>query len=183
MTLQRSNLRKNLLFWIAALIGLTLDQLSKYWVMNGFNLGDTIPILPGIFHFTYVVNTGAAFSLFAGGADWLRWLSLFVSLGLMAVAWFGIRMRLIEQLGYGLILSGAIGNGVCRFLYSHVVDFLDFRLIQFPVFNLADTFINIGIACLLYAAFFHAPPPQKSVGTFHETSVQKLGRREEEEKR
>ncbi|MEA5468962.1 signal peptidase II [Spirulina sp. 06S082] len=154
MASQRNNLRKNLFFWIAALIGLTLDQLSKYWVMNSFaNLGETMPILPGIFHFTYVVNTGAAFSLFLGGAGWLRWLSLIVSLGLMALAWFGVRMRLPEQLGYGLILSGAIGNGVCRFLYSHVVDFLDFRWIQFPVFNLADTFINIGIAFLLYSAF------------------------------
>ena len=161
MILQRGNLRKNLFFWIAASIGLTLDQLSKYWVMQDFNLGDTIPILPGIFHFTYVVNTGAAFSLFTGGANWLRWLSLFVSLGLMAFAWFGTRMKIVEQLGYGFILSGAIGNGVCRFLYSHVVDFLDFRLIQFPVFNLADTFINIGIAFLLYAAFFHAPPREK----------------------
>lgn len=162
MILKRGNLRKNLFFWIAALIGLTLDQLSKYWVMQGFNLGESIPILHGIFHFTYVVNTGAAFSLFTGGADWLRWLSLFVSLGLMAFAWFGTRMKLVEQLGYGFILSGAIGNGVCRFLYSHVVDFLDFRLIQFPVFNLADTFINIGIAFLLYAAFFDMPPSQKS---------------------
>ncbi|MEM9542612.1 MAG: signal peptidase II [Cyanobacteria bacterium P01_E01_bin.42] len=154
-------MRKNLFFWIAALIGLILDQLSKYWVMQNFNLGETLPILRGIFHFTYVVNTGAAFSLFTGGAGWLRWLSLFVSLGLMAFAWFGDRLKLAEQLGYGFILSGAIGNGVCRFIYSHVVDFLDFRLIQFPVFNLADTFINIGIVFLLYAAFFDPPNNQQ----------------------
>lgn len=148
---------KNRLFWIAALIGLVLDQLSKYWVVQNFNLEETRPLLPGVFHFTYVTNTGAAFSLLTGKADWLRWLSLAVSLGLMALAWFGGVLNVFEQLGYGFILGGALGNGLDRFFAGRVVDFLDFRLIQFPVFNLADVFINIGIVCLLIATFPKAP--------------------------
>ena len=123
------------------------------------NIGDTIPLWSGIFHFTYVTNTGAAFSFFEGGAQWLRWLSLGVSLGLMALAWWGEKMKVTEQLGYGFVLAGALGNGLDRFLFGYVVDFLDFRLINFPVFNLADVFINLGIIFLLIASF--APQPSK----------------------
>ncbi|NJK38393.1 MAG: lipoprotein signal peptidase [Oscillatoriales cyanobacterium RM2_1_1] len=149
--------RKNSLFWLAAIISLVLDHLTKFWVVRTFELTvppETIPIWPGVFHFTYVINTGAAFSLFHGGVFWLRWLSLGVSLALMAMAWFGPRLSRLEQLGYGLILGGALGNGIDRFVSGHVVDFLDFRLIQFPIFNLADVSINIGIFCLLMITFF-----------------------------
>lgn len=145
---------KNRLFWIIALTGLALDQLTKLWTSQSFErLYDTIPLLPGIFHLTYVHNTGAAFSLFTGGADWLRWLSLGVSLGLMAFAVRGPNLQRLEQFGYGAILAGAMGNGICRFIYGYVIDFLDFRLINFPVFNLADVWINLGIIGLLIASF------------------------------
>lgn len=148
---------KNRLFWMFAIISLVFDQLTKYWVVQNFNLTETQPLLPGVFHLTYVTNTGAAFSLLTGKVGWLRWLSLAVSLGLMALAWFGPVLKAFEQMGYGLILGGALGNGIDRFIGGSVVDFLDLRLIQFPVFNLADVSINIGIACLLIASFQTEP--------------------------
>ncbi|HEY9643413.1 MAG TPA: signal peptidase II [Coleofasciculaceae cyanobacterium] len=151
---------KNRLFWVAAVIGLILDQLTKFLIVSAFQLGDTLPLIPGVFHFTYVANKGAAFSLFSEKGEWLRWLSLVVSLGLMSLAWLGPRMSRWEQAGYGLILAGALGNGIDRFTAGQVVDFLDFRLIRFPVFNLADICINIGIFCLLVAAF--QKPPQSN---------------------
>lgn len=147
---------KNTYFWLIALSSLLLDRLTKLWVVLSFQLTsppDTLPVLPGVFHFTYVTNTGAAFSLFSRGADWLRWLSLGVSLGLIALALFGPRLNRWEQIGYGCLLGGAAGNGIDRFLTGYVVDFLDFRLIQFPVFNIADVCINIGIICLLISAW------------------------------
>lgn len=151
---------KNRLFWIAALIGLVFDRLTKFLVVYTMPLTEppqTIPIVPGVFHLTYVVNTGAAFSLFADGVGWLRWLSLAVGISLMLMAWFGPVLNAWEQAGYGFILAGALGNGIDRFVLNQVVDFLDFRLIRFPIFNLADVFINVGIACLLIAAWRHAP--------------------------
>lgn len=126
-------------------------------MVQTFSLQQTLPLLPGIFHLTYVTNTGAAFSLLSGKVEWLRWLSLGVSLALIALAWFGPLLNRWEQLGYGLILGGAMGNGIDRFALGYVVDFLDFRLINFPVFNLADVFINIGIVCLLIATFQKTP--------------------------
>ncbi len=147
-------MKKNRLFWIVALAGLILDQVTKYLAVQNFaEIGDTFSLWENVFHFTYVENTGAAFSFFQGGVGWLRWLSLLVSLGLMAMAWFGSRLQINEQLGYGFILAGALGNGIDRFLFGYVVDFLDFRLISFPVFNLADVSINIGIFFLLLAMF------------------------------
>jgi signal peptidase II len=145
---------KNRVFWIIALVGLALDQLSKYWVVQSMTLEQSVPVWDGVLHFTYVTNKGAAFSLFTGGVWWLRWLSLIVSLALMAIALFGPKMGRWEQTGYGFILAGALGNGLDRFLAGEVVDFLQLRLFEFPIFNLADVFINIGIVCLLISAFF-----------------------------
>ncbi|AVH74119.1 signal peptidase II [Nostoc sp. 'Lobaria pulmonaria (5183) cyanobiont'] len=150
---------KNRLFWIAAFITFFLDQITKYWVVQSFSLGQTLPLLPGIFHFTYVTNTGAAFSLLSGKVEWLRWLSLGVSLVLIALALIGPTLNLWDQLGYGLILGGAMGNGIDRFVLGYVVDFLDFRLINFAVFNVADSFISIGIVCLLIASLQKTPTP------------------------
>lgn len=148
---------KNRLFWVAACVGLIADQVTKFWVMHSFELNETLPLWQGVFHFTYVTNKGAAFSLFSQRGEWLRWLSLAVSLALIALGLFGSRMNRWEQIGYGCILAGALGNGIDRFFFGEVVDFLDFRLIRFPVFNLADVSINIGIICLLIAAFVRPP--------------------------
>jgi signal peptidase II len=152
---------KKALFWFAAGVSLVLDRLTKLWVVQNFVLSrppDTVPLLPEVFHFTYVTNTGAAFSLFEG-VDWLKWLSLVVSLGLVCFGLFGPRLPGWEQAGYGLLLGGAAGNGIDRFVTGHVIDFLDFRLINFPVFNVADISINLGLACLLIATWRHGHRP------------------------
>lgn len=165
------NILKNPLFWTLALVSLVLDRASKSWVVQTFALTippDTWPLWPGVFHLTYVTNTGAAFSLFSESGNWLRWLSLGVSLGLILLALWGPPLGRWEQAGYGLILGGAMGNGIDRFAAGEVVDFLDFRLINFPVFNLADVSINIGIVCLLIA--FWKPPRSSRSGSRRSSS-------------
>jgi signal peptidase II len=143
---------KNLWFWVAAVAVVATDALSKQWIVSSLAVGETIPIWQGVFHFTHVRNTGAAFSLFVGGSEWLKWISLMVSIGLVIYGLVSPQIFVLEQWGYGFILGGAIGNGLDRFLTGQVVDFLDFRLIHFAVFNLADVSINLGIACLLLTA-------------------------------
>jgi signal peptidase II len=158
---------RNRFFWVAAIVGLVLDQLTKLWVVRTFELTvppDTIPLWPGVFHFTYVTNSGAAFSLFSNNGEWLRWLSLIVSLALIVLGLFFPLADRWEEIGYGLILSGALGNGVDRFFNGEVVDFLNFRLIRFPIFNIADVCINIGIVCLIIAAL-RAPNNGEGSGT------------------
>jgi signal peptidase II len=155
---------RNRLFWIAAAAGVALDRASKLWVLSALPLQDppaTVPVIRDIFHFTYVVNTGAAFSSFQGqGGGWLRWLSLLVSLGLVALAIGSPRLPRWEAIGYGLILSGALGNGIDRFAFGHVIDFLDVRLINFPIFNIADVLINVGLVCL-FIGLWRSPGPVK----------------------
>ena len=157
-------MRRKRSFWLIAIVGIIFDQITKYLVVQNFAaLGDTLPLWNDVFHFTYVINTGAAFSFFRGQVEILRWISLIVSLFLIIFIWYTPRLTLLEQLGYGLILSGAIGNGIDRFLFGYVVDFLDFRLINFPVFNLADVAINIGVLLLLIAAFITSEKPKKKM--------------------
>jgi signal peptidase II len=144
---------KNRTFWVVALLGLLLDQITKFAVKQTFELGQSLPLWKGVFHLTYVTNKGAAFSLFAEQGGWLRWLSLVVSLGLVALVVFSPTLGKLEQMGYGFILAGALGNGLDRFFQGEVVDFLDFQLIKFPVFNIADVCINVGIFFLLLVAF------------------------------
>lgn len=140
---------KNAGFWLAAILGLILDQVSKRWAVERLLPGPEIRLWPGVFHLTYVENTGAAWSLFAESGEFLKWISLAVSLALIVLAVRGESMSAWEQAGYGLILAGAAGNGIDRFTTGYVVDFFNFVWIGFPVFNVADVAINIGVACLL----------------------------------
>lgn len=157
-------MRRKRSFWLIAIVGIIFDQITKYLVVQNFaTIGDTLPLWQDVFHFTYVINTGAAFSFFRGQVEILRWISLIVSLILIIFIWYTPRLTLLEQLGYGFILSGAIGNGIDRFLFGYVVDFLDFRLINFPIFNLADVAINIGVLLLLIAGFTTPDKPKKKI--------------------
>jgi signal peptidase II len=150
----KKRMRRKRSFLLVAILGIIFDQLTKYIVVQNFaDVGTTWPVWQNVFHFTYVINTGAAFSFFPGQVDILRWISLVVSFILVVFVWYSPKMTLLEQLGYGFILSGAVGNGIDRFLFGYVVDFFDFRLINFPVFNVADVAINIGVLILLICSF------------------------------
>lgn len=144
---------KNGGFWLLALIGVILDRITKQWAVARLMPGPEIQLWPQVFHLTYVENRGAAWSLFEESGGFLRWISLAVSLVLIAYAIWGPRQGRWEQAGYGLILAGAVGNGIDRFVEGYVVDFLNFTLIQFPVFNIADIAINLGVGCLILGLF------------------------------
>lgn len=151
----------NSLFWIAATLGLVLDQASKYLAVQYLKEWRSVPLIDGVFHLTYATNTGAAFSLFSGQIDWLKWVSMIVSLGLVAFGIFSKNLNRWEQVGYGCILAGAAGNGIDRFVAGYVVDFIDVRIIRFAIFNIADVAINIGLACLAISVLFMSQPVRK----------------------
>jgi signal peptidase II len=150
---------RNYYFWMAAIVNILIDIFSKQAIVHHLHERQTISLIPNIFHFTYIRNTGAAFSLFQGH-EWLRWLSLIVSLILIALGIFKSFTNVWEQSGLGLILAGAAGNGIDRILYGSVVDFIDLRLINFAIFNWADISINLGIICLLIHNFRYPPRQQ-----------------------
>jgi signal peptidase II len=144
---------KNPWFWLMAIGSLLFDIFTKYLTTKNLPIGESYPLWSGVFHFTHAINKGAAFSMFQG-EGWLRWLSLAVSLALMALAIFGPRLQKLEQVAYGAVLAGALGNGIERFSQGYVTDFIDIRLINFAIFNWADISINIGIAAYLLHTLF-----------------------------
>ncbi len=149
---------RNYYFWVAAVSNICIDIISKRAIVENLRIERTsFPIVPNILHFTYIRNHGAAFSLLEG-QPWLRWLSLIVSVILIGVGIFKVFSNIWEQIGFGLILAGAAGNGIDRLFFNgSVVDFIDLRFINFAIFNWADVSINLGIVCLLIHSFFYQP--------------------------
>jgi signal peptidase II len=144
--------------WLSFLVVL-LDQSTKAMVLRSLEVYDTIELLP-VLDITHLHNTGAAFSFLANAAGWQRW--LFITLGLVVsvilMAWLR-RIRTSEQtllaVGLSLVLGGALGNVIDRVWLGYVVDFIDahWNDAHFPAFNVADSAISIGAACLLFDAF------------------------------
>ena len=149
---------RNYYFWIAAIGNVIIDIISKRAIVENLQVERTsIPIIPNIFHFTYIRNYGAAFSMLEG-SPWLGWLSLIVSIILIAIGIFRNFNNIWEQVGFGLILAGAAGNGIDRLFFGgSVVDFIDLRIINFAIFNWADISINVGVICLLIHSFIDRP--------------------------
>jgi len=137
---------RNLAYTSAGLV-LLLDQLSKSLAVANLPLGGSAPLLPGLLSFQLVQNTGAAFSLFTGNPQLLGLVSLLVSIGIAVWIQRQEQLTLTRSLGVGLLLGGALGNGLDRWRLGYVVDFLALVPVSFPVFNLADVAINLAVLC------------------------------------
>ncbi|MFZ2737589.1 MAG: signal peptidase II [Burkholderiaceae bacterium] len=143
-----------LLRWLALALGLLLaDQFSKVLILGSYQLGEGT-VLTSFFNLVRVHNSGAAFSFLADASGWQRW--FFTVVGLLAM---GFMLWLLKShpgqrlfsFAVACLLGGASGNVIDRLLHGHVIDFLDFHLgnWHFPAFNVADSAITIGAACLI----------------------------------
>lgn len=125
------------------------DQISKYLIVQTLTLGETINVLPFL-DFYLIFNTGIAFSFFDEGGELGRWILVFlvllVCLYLVNVL-ISEELRKYETLALLMILSGGLGNLIDRVVWGHVIDFIHFYYenYSFYIFNLADTFISIGV--------------------------------------
>lgn len=168
MTTQRSIRRRLLIPAIVAAVVITIDQMTKAWVLRIWpipNSGD-IPIIANWLDLTYVQNTGVAFGLFGGMPQ------LFTVISLIIVV-LAIRLYLKHipddrgwlALSLGLIVGGAIGNIIDRIRFGYVVDFIKTFDGRFPVFNIADSCIVIGVGMMiLFLSLSEARPrPVRSV--------------------
>lgn len=129
-----------------------LDQLSKSYIQANMKLGESIPILPDIFHITYILNPGAAFGLFANQTFFFITLAVVM---MLAVVYFYPAIKKESawiKVGIGLLLGGAIGNLIDRVQIGKVVDFFDFRI--WPIFNIADIGIVCGAFIIIVASFW-----------------------------
>lgn len=135
---------------IVIILMVLIDQLVKYWALVDLSSIGTIPLIDGIFHLTYVENRGAAFGILQDQ----RWLFLLMTPIILIILGYilhkgYIRTRLGKVSLY-LIAAGAVGNLIDRAWHGFVVDLFDFRLIHFPVFNVADIYVVVGVLLFFY---------------------------------
>ena len=148
------NMKKRILtiviMLIVAGIIVVADQITKFYAAQ-LTIGQKHPVIEGFFYITYCRNTGAAWSMFTGKVSALAIISLLASLLVIFLLVFS-RYKLMS-LSLGFILGGAVGNLIDRFALGYVNDFLDFYIFtyDFPVFNVADSFVVIGAMCMVLA--------------------------------
>ena len=141
-------------YLLLALVVIVLDQITKVAVLDQFELGERLAVIPGLFDLTLLFNRGAAFSFLAGHDGWQRW--FFVGIAVAASVFILYQLRQHRQqrmfcVALGLILGGAVGNVVDRLVYGQVVDFLLFHQGNwyFPAFNVADAAITVGAVLMI----------------------------------
>ncbi|HCC07694.1 MAG TPA: signal peptidase II [Clostridiales bacterium] len=155
-------------FIIIALI--FLDQFTKYLVVNGLKYKDSIDIVPSILRLDYVENTGAAFGIMKDAQ--MIFIIITITFLIMAVIYYEKEIKQQKNRMYNiiyiLILAGAIGNLIDRVVNKYVVDFISFYVINYPVFNIADSFICIG--CVLLGVMVIMNPESRATqrGERHE---------------
>ncbi len=153
--------RRRAIRWLVLSAVIVLaDQVTKSYIAQHFGEFEHISVLP-VLDITRVHNVGAAFSFLADASGWQRWLFI----GLAGVVSIGIVVWLLRlqsgshgllACGLALVLGGAVGNVIDRIRLGHVIDFIHFHWngAYFPAFNVADSAITVGAACLLLDALF-----------------------------
>lgn len=136
----------------AALLIVAFDQLSKHYVVSHMNLGQSIPVIEEIFHFTYVLNSGAAFGIMKNQTVLFIVIAFLVLGGGVYFFFRTANEHRLLRLGITLVGGGAAGNLIDRAKTGLVVDFLDFRF--WPVFNIADIAIVAGAGLVAFAVLF-----------------------------
>ena len=136
--------------WLIVALALTAaDQLSKALIVSNLSATARIVCIPGVVDIVYVKNTGAAFSMLSAHT-WL--LGLVSAAFCAAIAVYMAKMKFTDkryQIIGGMLLGGALGNGIYRIFRGFVVDFIELAFIRFPVFNIADIAITLGAVLLV----------------------------------
>ena len=142
---------------ILAAVIVALDQLTKYLTVVNIDLGGAAPAIPGLFDFTYVQNTGAAWSSFQG-QTWL-FVLVFAAFAAFLIWEFATKkmgFKVFERWCLVAVFAGGLGNMIDRLRLGYVVDMIRLQFMEFPVFNVADCFICCGcIALIAHLLFFN----------------------------
>ena len=139
--------RKYFTVFSVAIVAVLVDQFLKLFVRNNLKLGESVPVIENIFHLTYITNKGSAFGFFKD-FNFILVIISFVVLIVIAHYLRGVKEKeRIEQVLFGLLFGGVVGNLIDRLVLGSVVDFLDFRI--WPIFNIADSAITVGVIGLV----------------------------------
>lgn len=138
--------------FIVAVISLFLDQITKILIGIFFALDERFVVIQNFFSFHFIENYGAAWSILNNKVDFLIIISI-LALFIVYRFMYSFKQNKRNNLAFGLILGGIVGNLIDRVFLGYVRDFLSFKLFsyQYPIFNLADTFIVISVFLLIIA--------------------------------
>lgn len=144
-----------ILYLLAIIVLISADQFSKLLIVRNMNEGSYIEIIHNFFSIRYVKNYGAGFSIMQNQRVFLIGITVIVTIVLIYLLFKSSNKEALNRTCYILAIGGAIGNLIDRINLGYVVDFLDFYIFgyDFPVFNLADSFLTIGAFILLIAIF------------------------------
>lgn len=148
-------LKKNLIIFSIIFFTFFLDLITKNYAVNNLLLNHSV-IINAFLNFTLAFNYGAAFSFLSDAGGWQRWFFVIFSIVVISfIAYILIKDKDSEYIAYSFIFGGALGNLYDRFLLGYVIDFIEFHYNNFywPIFNIADIAISIGIILLLYSMF------------------------------
>lgn len=138
--------------FIAAAFVFAADRLTKYFIIKSLALGQSIKVIPDVFHITPVFNDGAAFGVLRNCGLFFIIFSFAVIAFILLIVSKSPRLDRLTAVSLALILGGAAGNMIDRLKFGYVIDFLDFRI--WPVFNIADSCITIGVALIAFSVIF-----------------------------
>lgn len=133
-----------------------IDQVTKIWSVHTLAQGNDIKILDGVLHLHYLENRGAAWGIFSGKQMFLIGLTSIIIVALI-IYLYKMRKKWVTiwyPVAFVLIISGAIGNLIDRLYLGYVRDFIYFKLINFPIFNVADIFVVCGAILLVIVILF-----------------------------
>ena len=134
-------------FLISALL-VGLDQWSKYLTVQNISLGETKEFIPGFLSLTHLRNTGAAWSLLEGKMIFFYVITVIVSVVIIYLLIKNYKKSIWYSVGLSFVLAGAIGNFIDRVRLGYVVDMLQTDFMNFPIFNVADSTLVVGVICL-----------------------------------
>lgn len=143
-----------LLYLFLSILFVIADQVVKMWTVNNFSLHEGMEFMKGIVSILYVRNTGAAWGMFEGRMVFFYLITI-VAVGTLLYLMFKEKGKSKLLLtAYSLILAGAVGNFIDRIRLGYVVDMFKFEFIDFPIFNVADICLTIGVIFLFYFVIF-----------------------------
>jgi len=145
----------SILIWTIVSSVFFLDQITKYFILTNLGLNDSVAVIRNSFHFTLVHNTGAAFGIFKDQTLFFISISIVSIISIIIFLKKNTKSSTLIDIALALILGGALGNLLDRLRFGYVVDFLDFRV--WPVFNVADSAISIGVFLALLSLLRHNP--------------------------
>lgn len=149
-----------LIYYLLILILVLFDQFSKFWVVSNLDLHVTYPMIDSVLSLFYLHNDGAAWGILSGQ----MWLFYLITVAVLVVLVYLLhhdgRQHPLAALSFALIIAGAIGNFIDRLRLGYVVDMFKLEFIDFPIFNLADTFLTIGVILLIIYTLFIAEDKQ-----------------------